>query len=565
MVRQEWVVVMEAVCTPAVFDFTSLQRLLLAAHDCSPVGLHAPDRCGLQLRVTADDTSDALTVAMQRWGSAVSGLRHLEWKVTRVEVMTVEEFEYDCDVVCRHSDIWPSETTEWEAGQLGNGAELLRLAFEDQVTGMETPGIFAYRLEEAAARRRDAHSSALLMIDFEELKAGNNQSGAELGDVLLAEVADRLLGVLGGAGKTARMGKNRVAVLLDPASEETAVSTADRILEALRRPFHLEGGDVTLRASVGLAMDLDGDGSALMENATVALVTAKVSDPGGVHVFRPGSPFGQAASDLAPGTGSQLERALLLLRRTALTAAESAGLAEAVTAVLPEICAYAGWPLAHLCLVDPSGGFSATPVWYSSDPARFQAIQRTITVSQAPLAGALCRRVLAMRRPEWTSALDDVGVPASQATAAGLHAVVVVPLLAGNEVVAALQGFVVDSAEPDAAVLDTLGLAGFHLGQAAHRKTTHASPVSSRRPTASRPREGHRAVPVSPPAAPLRYELFGWEPARPAPSLDAYVRRGTGAASAKDLCQALNVTYERLAAAVVGRSLSTADDPHGSD
>ena len=548
--------VIEGVCVPAAFDFAALRHLLRAAQDCSPVGLHAPDRCCLQLRITADGLPDAMTLAVQWWDSGVRGLKHLAWKVTRVELMTVEEFEHDCEVAYRNSDVWPSAGAESEAGQPGMGEELLRLAFEDQLTRMETPGIFACRLEEAAARRRDAHSNALLVVDLDGCKALDDRSGTPPGNQLVAAVAERLLDVLGGSGKATRIGGDRFAVFLEPASEEVAVATAERLLDALRHPFRLEGDDVAVSASVGVAIDRDGDGSALIEHATVASAAAKLSNRG-LHVFRPGA--------AAPGAASRLSESLLLLRRTAATAADATGLAAAAAAVLPDMCAYTGWPLAHLCLVDASGHLTATEVSYSSDPTRFRAIEQIITGSSVPVDAELYRRVLAGRRPEWTSDLSRGAVPADLASAVGLRAVVVVPVLAGNEIVGVLQWFVEDGAKPDATVLDTLAVVGFHLGQAALRTGISASPASLERPSGPRPR--HRPLPVWAPATvPFRYELFGWEPAEPAPGLDAYVvRRSTEAPAAKDLWEALHLTYERLAAAVAGRSVGMPDDRRGGD
>ena len=548
--RQEWVAFVEGVCVPAAFDYPALRRLLHAVRDCSPVALHTPDCCGLQLRVSADGPADALSLALRRWHAAVDDLGDLHWNVVRAEVVTVEQFERECEAASRAGDASPPARAE-QARDLSVGADLLRLAFEDPLTGMETAGPFACRLDDAGARgRAPGDTSALVVVDLDGFKALNERFGTEVGDQLLAGVASRLRTVLGGAGRPARLGGDRFAVLLEHASQESAVSTAERFLDALRPPFRVKGDDVVVSASIGVAVGLHGDGSSLLDNATAAVTGAKVSDRGGVQVFRPGSEVDEPASDAAVSS-SRLDETLLLQRRAAAAAADSTGLTEAATRVLPDVCVYAGWPLAHLCLVDPaSGEFTATPGWYSSDANRFGAIQEAVTASPTPVDPELSRRVRAGREPEWTAELHGGAVPSSWLTAAGLHAVVLVPVLAGDEVVAALQCFAEDRREPQAAVLHAVGLVGVLLAPAAHRTGIEASPGPGGNPT--------------PAFVPLRYELFGWEPEQPAPGLDAFLpRRGTGDAAGKDLWQALTLMYERLAGAVAGRSAATADKPPG--
>ena len=549
--RQEWVAFVEGVCVPAAFDYSALRRLLHAVRDCSPVALHTPDCCGLQLRVSADGPSDALNLALRRWHAAVGGLGDLNWNVVRAEVVTGEQFERECEAAYRDGDVLPPATEEGDARDLSMGADLLRLAFEDPLTGMETAGLLACRLDDAGARgRAPGNTSALVVLDLDGFKDLNERLGTEVGDQLLVGVASRLRTVLGDAGRPARLGGDRFGVLLEDVSEEGAVSIAERLLDALRPPFPVRGDHVVVGATVGVAVGLLGDGTSLLDNATAAVMVAKVSNRGGVRVFRPGLDAAEPASDAAVPT-SPLGETLLLQRRVAAAAADSTGLTEAAARVLPDVCAYAGWSLAHLCLVDAaSGEFTPTSVWCSSDPERFGAIEEAITASPTPVAPELSRRVRAGRLPEWTAELHGGAVPPDRLTAAGLHGVALVPVLAGNEVVAALQGFVEDRHQPDVAVLDAVGLVGVLLGQAAHRTGTEASPVPGGSPT--------------PAFVPLRYELFGWEPEQPAPGLDAFMpRRGTGDAAGKDLWRALTATYERLAGTVAGRSTATADQPPG--
>jgi diguanylate cyclase (GGDEF)-like protein len=511
-VEQEWVVVVEGICTPARFDLAALRRLLQRVEQCSPSALQASDRCALQLHVTAASSSDALTLALEQWDLAVRDLAHLDWKVVRAEVMTVDEFARDCAAAYGESDAAWSAGPRGDAPDVPHGEALLRRAFEDALTGMETPGIFAHRLEQAAARARQAQgTSAVVVLDLDGFKAVNQRSGTEAGDQLLAAVAQRLLDALGGGGKAARVGGDRFAALLESASEATAVATAERFLDAVRRPFHLEDGSVALTASVGVAVGPTAHAESLLDNANAALLAAKISNRGGLHLFDPAC-GDAAASGATVGPRSQLGASLLLLRRAAV-AAESPTLAEAAATVLPEVHAYAGWPLGQLCLFDAvAGGFRPTATWYASEPDRFRAVQDAATRSPAPVGADHYRRVIAGQRPEWTPDLEEGFLTATHAARAGLRAVVVVPVLAGNQVVAALQFFVEDRQEPDAAVLETLSLVGVHLGQVALR-TSICRPVAHTQalPSPTGSDEPHRrGTAATPSFVPFRYELFGW-------------------------------------------------------
>jgi diguanylate cyclase (GGDEF)-like protein len=170
--------------------------------------------------------------------------------------------------------------------------QLSHQAFHDSLTDLANRVLFSDRIDHALLRRsRTGKPVAVLFIDLDDFKAVNDTLGHSAGDQLLIGVAERLRGCLRRPDTAARLGGDEFAVLIediDQASEAEAI--ADRIFVALEEPFAVAGQEVTVHASIGVAVP-GGHGdnaSRLMRHADVAMYAAKSAGKHRQIVFVPG-------------------------------------------------------------------------------------------------------------------------------------------------------------------------------------------------------------------------------------------------------------------------------------
>jgi diguanylate cyclase (GGDEF)-like protein len=181
------------------------------------------------------------------------------------------------------------------AGALGRRRKaedrIRRLAYYDEVTGLPNRALFRERMGQALAlARRHQRQMALLFLDLDNFKRINDTLGHSSGDILLNEIAKRLIThlrdsdpiALGAAiaepESLARLGGDEFTVLLAEIRQPTdAALVAQRLLNALAAPVSLGGQDVTISASIGIAMyPADGeDAETLFKNADMAMYFAK--------------------------------------------------------------------------------------------------------------------------------------------------------------------------------------------------------------------------------------------------------------------------------------------------
>ena len=168
-------------------------------------------------------------------------------------------------------------------------AQLEYQAFHDNLTDLANRALFNDRVRHALARaRRDGGSLAVLFIDLDDFKVVNDSLGHGAGDRVLREVAARLRGCLREPDTVGRLGGDEFAILAEGADLATARTLADGVLATLGAPFPLVGGQVTVRASVGIAVDeqLGLDEAQLLRNADIAMYAAKSSGKGTYQVFQ---------------------------------------------------------------------------------------------------------------------------------------------------------------------------------------------------------------------------------------------------------------------------------------
>jgi diguanylate cyclase (GGDEF)-like protein len=169
--------------------------------------------------------------------------------------------------------------------------EAMQQAFHDSLTGLASRALFMDRLDQAlASAARGRTRLATLFVDLDGFKLINDSLGHTAGDAVLVGVAGRLRSCLRPEDTAARLGGDEFAVVLQDLGWDQAVAVAQRIIEALRVPFQIDGKQVSVSASIGVAFntDRDTDGRMLLRNADLAMYHAKRNGKGRYEIFEPG-------------------------------------------------------------------------------------------------------------------------------------------------------------------------------------------------------------------------------------------------------------------------------------
>jgi diguanylate cyclase (GGDEF)-like protein len=167
----------------------------------------------------------------------------------------------------------------------------LEQVFRDPLTGLASRALFNDRLAHAlACAERDQSRTSVLTVDLDRFQGVNDSLGHAVGDLLLAAVGERLRGCVRTTDTVARLGADEFAMLLhDVELRDRAVGVANRVLQALQEPFPINGRDIFINASIGIAFGAVGhqDAETLLQYADLALHTAKKNGKGRFEVFEP--------------------------------------------------------------------------------------------------------------------------------------------------------------------------------------------------------------------------------------------------------------------------------------
>jgi diguanylate cyclase (GGDEF)-like protein/PAS domain S-box-containing protein len=168
-------------------------------------------------------------------------------------------------------------------------ADAVRQALTDPLTGLPNRALFIDRLDHAIARAERADGDvSVLFLDVDEFKLVNDSLGHLAGDRLLTEIAKRIRRCVRRSDTAARLGGDEFAILVahetDPPAPELLGA---RIVEAVSAPIEIDGHELRIRASVGIATGRDTPEN-LLRDADVAMYRAKTTKRGGVCVFEPG-------------------------------------------------------------------------------------------------------------------------------------------------------------------------------------------------------------------------------------------------------------------------------------
>ncbi|HYE73742.1 MAG TPA: diguanylate cyclase, partial [Blastocatellia bacterium] len=163
-------------------------------------------------------------------------------------------------------------------------------AFHDALTGLPNRILLSDRLSlavERAKRNRD-YQFAVLFIDLDRFKIVNDSLGHQFGDLLLIQVSQRLRNSVRAVDTVARLGGDEFAILLDGIEGvQNAAPTAERIQEHLTTPFNLDGQEVFISGSIGIAFSTAGyeKPEDILRDSDTAMYRAKANGKARHEVF----------------------------------------------------------------------------------------------------------------------------------------------------------------------------------------------------------------------------------------------------------------------------------------
>jgi diguanylate cyclase (GGDEF)-like protein len=170
-------------------------------------------------------------------------------------------------------------------------AKVAQLAFHDPLTQLPTRKLLLDHLSMAIPKaKRDRSKLAVYFIDLDRFKNINDSLGHSFGDKLLLAVSARVRGALREADMVARMGGDEFVVLTpDIKGVDDTVHIAQKIRDAMREPVQIEGRELFVTASMGIAIyPNDGDtAETLLKNADTAMYRAKAQGSDAFQLYTP--------------------------------------------------------------------------------------------------------------------------------------------------------------------------------------------------------------------------------------------------------------------------------------
>lgn len=214
------------------------------------------------------------------------------------------------EVVAEHKDgtIFPLELTSSEVRDAENSKrtfiavvrditqrkeaeqEIQSLAYYDTLTGLPNRILLQDRLRQLIAEsHRDQHKFALLFIDLDRFKYVNDAMGHAVGDQLLLAVAMRLRECVREGDTVSRMGGDEFIVLLHEIDRQDTTRVANKILQAIAKPYDIDKLQIGTHASIGISIypDMATDVSSLFKQADIAMYRAKADGRGQFQFFTP--------------------------------------------------------------------------------------------------------------------------------------------------------------------------------------------------------------------------------------------------------------------------------------
>jgi diguanylate cyclase (GGDEF)-like protein len=169
-------------------------------------------------------------------------------------------------------------------------ARIEYLARYDALTGLPNRSFFRDEINRIIKHMSREGSCAILFVDLDEFKQINDTLGHSTGDTLLRKVAERLRAIVRATDIIARLGGDEFVILQLPlSSPEDASNLARRIVGELSRPYEVDGSELVIGASIGIALSpKDGtQADVLLKSADLALYRAKSDGRSGWRFFEP--------------------------------------------------------------------------------------------------------------------------------------------------------------------------------------------------------------------------------------------------------------------------------------
>ncbi|KUN17480.1 phosphodiesterase [Streptomyces antibioticus] len=175
-------------------------------------------------------------------------------------------------------------------------AQLQHNAEHDPLTDLPNRALFTKRVQQALSGRRSSdRGTAVLFIDLDGFKAVNDTIGHQAGDELLVQAARRLQDAVRYGDTASRLGGDEFAALIvgdgtrdRSARERHILELADRLRITLSQPYLIDGNDVRVAASIGVAFSEPGLGAGeILRNADLAMYRAKSAGKGRVELYAP--------------------------------------------------------------------------------------------------------------------------------------------------------------------------------------------------------------------------------------------------------------------------------------
>ena len=167
---------------------------------------------------------------------------------------------------------------------------LRQMAFHDPLTLLANRTLFRNRVQQALALAQRGHLPvAVMFLDLDNFKTINDSLGHDAGDRLLGAVAQRIVKNTRASDTVARLGGDEFAILVESVASPLEVRrVAETLIEVLRTPFLLDGKEVTVAASVGVAhSNSSASAESLLSNADIAMYHAKAAGKNRYAVFEP--------------------------------------------------------------------------------------------------------------------------------------------------------------------------------------------------------------------------------------------------------------------------------------
>jgi diguanylate cyclase (GGDEF)-like protein len=165
------------------------------------------------------------------------------------------------------------------------------LAYHDSLTGLGNRLLFKEHLEEALTDVSMApHPVAVLFLDLDGFKSVNDTLGHSVGDLLLKSIAIKLRNILRPTDRISRLGGDEFAILqMSVVQPGSSLALAQEILAIAGQEFTIDGHDVTVGASIGIAIGSpnETDAETILKSADLAMYSAKSDGRGTFRMFDP--------------------------------------------------------------------------------------------------------------------------------------------------------------------------------------------------------------------------------------------------------------------------------------